>query len=114
MPAPERKNKLAASGNETTIPTFGLPHGIVSAHGEFGSESDANVEKRARRVLHLINGEYYAGAERVQDLLAANLAEFGYEVGFACIKPDQFDACREFKRAPLHALRSNFDLDLRA
>ena len=37
------------------------------------------------RVLHVINGEHYSGAERVQDLLAMRLREFGYEVGFACV-----------------------------
>ena len=31
------------------------------------------------RVLHVINGEHYAGAERVQDLLAATLPELGFE-----------------------------------
>ena len=35
----------------------------------------------AHRVLHLINGEHYSGAERVQDLLAIRLPEFGFEVG---------------------------------
>ena len=42
------------------------------------------------RVLHLINGEHYSGAERVQDLLARELPQFGYEVGFACVKPFRF------------------------
>ncbi len=32
-----------------------------------------------RKVLHLINGEDYSGAERVQDLLALRLPDFGYE-----------------------------------
>ena len=30
------------------------------------------------------------GAERVQDLLAQRLAEHGFQVGFACLKPGQF------------------------
>ena len=46
-------------------------------------------------VLHLINGEHYAGAERVQDLLAKCLPEFGYHAGFACVKPDVFAAMRQ-------------------
>jgi len=41
-----------------------------------------------------VNGEHYAGAERVQDLLAAELPKFGFEVGFACVKPDQFPRVR--------------------
>jgi glycosyltransferase involved in cell wall biosynthesis len=51
------------------------------------------------RVLHVVNGEYYSGAERVQDLLALRLGEFGYEVSFACLKEGLFAkhclSCRE-------------------
>ena len=47
------------------------------------------------RVLQLINGEHYSGAERVQDLLALKLAEFGFETGFVCLKPGRFAAMRE-------------------
>lgn len=45
-------------------------------------------------VLHLINGEHYAGAERVQDLLGQFLPGHGYDAVFACLKPDQFDRRR--------------------
>ncbi|AEJ01618.1 glycosyl transferase group 1 [Nitrosomonas sp. Is79A3] len=64
------------------------------------------------RILHVINGELYSGAERVQDLLALRLAEFGYEVSFACIKPDKFPEQRMSKDAPLHMvpMTSRFDL----
>lgn len=66
----------------------------------------------AVRVLHVINGEHYAGAERVQDLLAAGLAEFGFEVGLACLKPGQFPTKRECQQSPLYEvpMRSRFDL----
>jgi glycosyltransferase involved in cell wall biosynthesis len=64
------------------------------------------------RVLHLINGEHYSGAERVQDLLARQLPQFGYDVGFACVKPFRFPMARESKAAPLMELpmRGRFDL----
>ena len=65
------------------------------------------------RVLHVVNGELYAGAERVQDLLAARLPEFGVEVAFACIKPDQVSRMRRHRKStPLVNLpmRSRFDL----
>lgn len=64
------------------------------------------------RVLHIINGEDYSGAERVQDLLALSLGAWGYRVGFACIVPGQFAAVRRSKQAPLHEtpMRSRFDL----
>ena len=52
------------------------------------------------RVLHLINGEHYAGAERVQDLLAQCLPQCGFEVGFACVKPKQFAELRQSQNTP--------------
>lgn len=63
-------------------------------------------------VLHVINGEYYAGAERVQDLLAKRLPEFGFRVGFACVKLDLFDEMRESREAPLYDVKmwTRFDL----
>jgi glycosyltransferase involved in cell wall biosynthesis len=66
----------------------------------------------AVRVLHVVNGEHYAGAERVQDQLALRLPEFGYEVGFVCVKPDRFPLLRIAQSAPLALLpmRSRFDL----
>jgi glycosyltransferase involved in cell wall biosynthesis len=54
------------------------------------------------RVLHVINGEHYAGAERVQDLLAKQLPAMGFSVGFACVKLDMFDELRKSREAPLY------------
>lgn len=67
---------------------------------------------RVQRVLHVINGEHYAGAERVQDLLALCLPEFGYEVGFACVKPGKFPIQRKAQEATLYniAMKSKFDI----
>lgn len=64
------------------------------------------------RVLHVINGEDFSGAERIQDLLAQRLPDYGYEVGFVCVKPDRFDSNREAKDAPLVdvPMRHKFDL----
>jgi glycosyltransferase involved in cell wall biosynthesis len=64
------------------------------------------------RVLHVINGEHYSGAERVQDLLAGRLPEAGFEVGLACVKPDQFPRVCETWDAPLYRvpMKSRFDL----
>jgi len=70
--------------------------------------------QRVVRVLHVINGEHYAGAERVQDLLAAGLGREGFRVGFACLKPGRFAAARQDQNAPLYALpmRHRFDLSV--
>ena len=52
-----------------------------------------------------------AVAERVQDLLGLNLPEFGYAVGYACLKPDQFDHNRQAVDCPLFSIpmRRRFD-----
>lgn len=63
-------------------------------------------------VLHVINGEHYSGAERVQDLLAGRLPECGFQVGLACVKPDKFPELRQTRSAPLYEvpMRGRFDL----
>jgi glycosyltransferase involved in cell wall biosynthesis len=63
-------------------------------------------------VLHVINGEHYAGAERVQDLLAGRFPEFGFEAGFACVKPVRFGALRQSQGTPLYETRMRSKLDL--
>lgn len=63
------------------------------------------------RVLHLINGEHFAGAERVQDLLAMALPQFGYEAGFACVKADKFPEVRH-SDVPLYELKMRNKLDV--
>lgn len=74
--------------------------------------SGQRVAPALTRVLHVINGEDYAGAERVQDVLALQLRRHGFEVGFACIKPGRFAAMRQAREAPLFEvrMRSRFDL----
>jgi phosphatidyl-myo-inositol alpha-mannosyltransferase len=68
--------------------------------------------RKTIRVLHVINGEHFAGAERVQDLLALRLPDYGIEVGFACVKPGCFPAARRSQSTPLanFPMRSRFDL----
>jgi len=69
------------------------------------------VPVAATPVLHIINGEHYAGAERVQDLLGQQLGNFGYRAGFACLKHGQFATMRTCRDAPLceMAMRNRFD-----
>jgi glycosyltransferase involved in cell wall biosynthesis len=75
---------------------------------------EAALTETARyRVLHFINGEHYSGAERVQDLLALHLPELGFDVGFACLKPNRFPQMRRSQDAPLHAVPMTSRLDLR-
>jgi glycosyltransferase involved in cell wall biosynthesis len=65
-----------------------------------------------RRVLHVINGEHYSGAERVQDLLAQELPACGFDVSFACVKPALFPEARKYQDARLFCMpmRGRFDL----
>jgi len=76
-------------------------------------DAPASQPTAMQRVLHVINGEHYSGAERVQDLLAQELPQFGFEVGFACVKPDRFPEVRQTKEAQLYEtpMRGRFDLD---
>ncbi len=79
---------------------------MSSVHAPLAASPAAPVDplpapRAIGRVLHLINGEHYAGAERVQDLLAAALPEFGAEVVFAALKAGKFRAARGCQAAPL-------------
>lgn len=64
------------------------------------------------KVLHLINGEHFSGAERVQDLLAMAMPRFGYEVGFACVKPDKFPDVRESQDCEIFETRMKTKFDV--
>lgn len=72
----------------------------------------STCSRTTRRVLHVINGEHYSGAERVQDLLAQELPNFGFEVTFACVKPGRFPEARACQTALLYRtpMRGRFDL----
>ena len=65
------------------------------------------------RVLHVINGEHYSGAERVQDLLAMQLANEGFGVDFAALKSGKFGEVRKSK-VRLVPLKMRSRLDFRA
>ncbi|MBN2295268.1 MAG: glycosyltransferase, partial [Pirellulales bacterium] len=65
------------------------------------------------KVLHVINGEHYAGAERVQDLLAGRLGEEGFEVGIACLKPRQFPQMMQTRGVKIYDLSMANRFDLR-
>jgi glycosyltransferase involved in cell wall biosynthesis len=75
--------------------------------------SPRDLRSPPARVLHVVNGEHYAGAERVQDHLAIGLPELGFEVGFACVKPGRFAATRRAQQSPLVELPMGGRGDLR-
>jgi len=48
------------------------------------------------KVLHVVNGEHFSGAERVQSHLGRCLPKYGVVADFACVKPGKFaDLLRE-------------------
>ncbi|MCA9126280.1 MAG: glycosyltransferase family 4 protein [Planctomycetales bacterium] len=54
------------------------------------------------KVLHVINGEHFSGAERVQQLLGKRLDQYGFETSFACIKPGRFREHCELRESQLN------------
>lgn len=52
--------------------------------------TEGGYTKQIGKVLHVINGEHFSGAERVQQLLGKRLGQEGFETEFACIKPGKF------------------------
>lgn len=84
-----------------------------SASAEHLERPAIDTPRSLVRVLHVINGEHYSGAERVQDLLALNLPDVGFSAAFACLKPGRFDALRVAQNVPLRTLGMRGRLDLR-
>lgn len=93
-PAPATQDALGTVANPPVASTSPSPH-------------------QRHRVLHVINGEHYSGAERVQDLLALQLPQFGYAVELVALKEGKFAAARQGTRVPLHQLAMRGRCDLR-
>ncbi len=69
---------------------------FVPGQGELGPASSAPLTTTSSppttdlKVLHVINGEHFSGAERVQSHLGRCLPKFGVAADFACVKPGRF------------------------
>lgn len=74
---------------KSSPPTF-CPQGSQThgSHGIFLWKPEPDVS--TLRVLHLINGEHFAGAERVQQLLGKRLPEQQIACHFVCLKNGRF------------------------
>ncbi len=66
------------------------------------------------RVLHLVNGEHFSGAERVQQLLGKRLPELGVDARFVCLKRGKFvEHCGlESERVEVIPMSNRFDLSV--
>jgi len=96
------------------LPPTGAIHPDLLPSVVSGDVLDEGPAVAAIGVLHVINGEHYAGAERVQDLLAMRLPALGFEVGFACVKPGRFAEARQSRQSPLYVVPMRAKVDLRA
>ncbi len=63
------------------------------------------------RVLHVINGQHFSGAERVQTHLARCLPALGVSVDFACLTPERFPVHFDVSSSQLFdiGMKSRFD-----
>lgn len=73
--------------------------------------ADASVYVTTLKVLHVINGEHFSGAERVQQNLGLHLEQFGFSAHFACLKPGKFPELSGLPPERVHEtpMRSRFD-----
>ncbi|MEM7475348.1 MAG: glycosyltransferase [Planctomycetota bacterium] len=88
-----------------------LPLATESSAEVFVSSPSSPSSKNAR-VLHIINGEHFAGSERVQQHLGACLPEFGYDASFACLKDGKFRELSGLAPELVHDFTMNNRLDL--
>ncbi len=67
-----------------------FPLNITNANLVAVASSPRQTHATSLSVLHLINGEHFSGAERVQQLLGKRLPSCGVATDFACLKPGKF------------------------
>lgn len=79
----------------------------------FALNAPLHTRQQLGRILHVINGEHFSGAERVQDLLGKALPDCGYSPGFVCLKEGKFPEQRESTDCPLFIEPMSSKMDLR-
>jgi glycosyltransferase involved in cell wall biosynthesis len=95
-----------------SIATPYLSPSLTSSLFVFPREQTAKLPEVSS--LHLINGEHFSGAERVQQLLGRRLSDFGVSSHFACLKPGKFPELSglESDRVASIGMKSRFDLSI--
>ncbi|MEM9368229.1 MAG: glycosyltransferase family 4 protein [Planctomycetota bacterium] len=71
---------------------FAAPVATASPSSSSCLGQDAKPRECTTRVLHVVNGQHFSGAERVQSHLGHCLPYFGVRADFAMLKPDRFAA----------------------
>ncbi len=72
------------------VNTTQAPVAVGLSVGQTSGDSQSVTEIAAIRVLHVINGEFFAGAERVQMHLGKCLPAVGVRADFVCLKAGRF------------------------
>jgi glycosyltransferase involved in cell wall biosynthesis len=67
-------------------------------------ESNTNGAVALKNVLHVINGEHFSGAERVQQLLGRGLGDENFSAHFACLKPGKFASHANLPSEIVHSI----------
>jgi glycosyltransferase involved in cell wall biosynthesis len=112
LPCMPGATDLPLAGGPDVMPILPTPNSGANP-GDDARQAAKNKKSESIFALHLVNGEHYSGAERVQDLLARQLPQFGCEIGFACVKPERFPNARETKTAPLVEMPMHGRFDFR-
>ena len=65
-----------------------------------------------KKILHIVNGEFFSGAEKVQHIIGKRLSENGYEIMFATLFDGDFEKiCKGNKYKIMHfKMQSKFDI----
>ncbi len=89
------------------LPSVDTPVAAVACH-------DSTIAPPIR-VLHVVNGQHFSGAERVQSHLGRCLPQFGVDADFACVKPGKFatmlaDQAGQWGNGHDMAMAQRFDL----
>ena len=106
----------SATSNRLLDPSVGIPLPSNAKEGSVSASSNGLQAKTTSiRVLHVVNGEHFSGAERVQSHLGRCLPAFGVAADFASVKPGKFadmvvEKQGEWGRGYFTPMKHRFDL----
>lgn len=95
---PASHDSTAFPSQPVVVATVPAGPDISSAQGPHATRDETAAPARSSaplppadvKVLHVVNGEHFSGAERVQSHLGRCLPRFGVRADFACVKPGRF------------------------
>lgn len=81
---------MSASSTVTDVSDFGIESSIPIQSTTASQVRTNRHRTDSLHVLHIVNGEHFAGAERVQSHLGRCLPDLGVRADFVCVKPGRF------------------------